>query len=169
MYAVTDFNEGKLAIYDTDDGVTEWYTPKQVKSMIKEYGLEIMGVTVDEKCNPIFTLDGLEVNLMYKYSHKTTVIDRFLFVILTQRDKWGKTFSFDINKPTVAVFDLGAKNFSKQKYPSGQYVASYHIDSILRHEDGCGIQFDTSVDSWKISARDVKDLKEFLKYQLGGC
>lgn len=166
MYAATDFKNGKLGIYDTSDGVTEWYTPGQVKSMIKNYNLEIIGVILDERCNPIYTLDGLKVNLMYKYSHKNTVIDRFMFVILTPEDKWGMTFSSDIIRPTVAVFDLASDNFPKSQYPSGQYIASYDVDTLLSHKDGYGIQFDTSVDAWKISARGVSELKEFLKYQL---
>lgn len=166
MYAATDFKDGKLGIYDSSDGVTEWYTPKQVKSMIKSYGLEIYGVTLDEKCNPMFTLDGLRVNLMYRYSHKTTVIGRFMFVILTSSDFWGSSFSEEIKKPTVAIFDLGASNHPKSEYPSGQYITSYYAETLLKHEDGYGLQFDTSVDLWKISARDMKELKMFLEYQL---
>lgn len=167
MYAAADFKNGKLGIYDTKDGVTEWYTPRQVKSIIKDYGLEIYGVVLDETCNPMFTLDGLKINLMYNYSHKTTVIGRFMFVILTTADFWGSTFSTEIKKTTVAIFDKGASNHSIKEYPCGQYVTSYYADSLLKHEDGYGLQFDTSVDDWKISARDMKELKKFLKYQLG--
>ena len=166
MLAAVDYRNNMLGIYDTEDSVIEWYTPLQIKQIIKKTNLEIMGVSLDEKCNPIYTLDGLIVNLAYKYTHNSTIIGRFMFIILEEGEKWGRTFSSVIKRTTVAVFDLGSSNFPKMVYPCGQYITSYYAETLLSHKDGYGLQFDTSVDSWKISARDMQELKGFLRHQL---
>lgn len=169
MFIATDYNAnaGQLAILDTDDGVTEWYYTSQVKEFIKKYKLEIMGAIVDERCNPKFSFNGLKVNLAYKFSHRTTMIDRFMFVILLpERDRWGMTFLYPIEKPTVAVFDLGAENFPKMQYPCGQYITSYYIETLLQHQDWYGLVFDAEVPVWQIDSRGMRELKEFLKYQM---
>jgi hypothetical protein len=63
------------------------------------------------------------------------------------------------------VFDLGASSLSKMQYPSGQYVCSYYVETLLQHQKGMGLMFDTSVDDWKINARDMDELREYLEYQ----
>ena len=68
FYAV-DYKDNKLGVLDISDKVVEYYTISEIKSFIKD-GIVINGVVLDEKTNPIYTLDGLRVNLAYRNRKK---------------------------------------------------------------------------------------------------
>lgn len=161
MFYAVDFKDGKIGVWDDMDDTVEYWTPSALKNVIKKLGLEIYGVTIEENVNPIYTLDGLTVNLFYRHS---TRVDRFRVVLLNTGEYWGRTFSSRVDKPTVAFFDTST-SFSKQKYPSGQYVASYYAETILGHKGG--LILDTDVPDWKVNGDDIREIQIWLKYQLG--
>lgn len=161
MLAAVDFKDGKLGIFDSDDKTTEYITPNNLRNVLKSTSIEIQGVVLNESCNPMYTLSGLDVNLLYQNSF---AIDHFNVVILKEGDYWGKTFSKRINKPTIAFFD-NATSFSKMKYPMGQYITSYYAESLLDHNGG--LLLDTSVDAWKVDAPSMRVIQSWIKNQLG--
>lgn len=162
MFYAVDYKEGKIGVLDTDDNSVEYFGVDTIKYITKHYKAEIYGVTLAENINPKFTIRGLEINLYYRNAIN---LGRFKAVLLNKGDLWGCTFSKVISKPTVAIFDMES-SLPKNKYPSGQYICSYYADTLLEHNDNFGLQFDTSVDSWKISSKDMQDLKMFLKSKL---
>lgn len=159
LVAVDYKNGGVLGVYDSEDRTTEYISLKQVKQLIKS-GVEIYGVKLKEKTNPIYTLDGLQINLLYQHS---TRIDRFRIALLPAGSLWGMTFSRVIDKPTVAFFDTSV-DFPLSEYPSGQYISSYYAETLLQCNGG--LMLDADVPEWKLDARDMWELKEWLGYQL---
>ena len=165
MFEVVDYKNGKLGIIDSDDLKIEWYVPSDVKKILKDFKgkLEIFGCVLAENINPLYTLDGLSINFNMRYTHRFTIIGRFLFVILEPGDVLNVKTP-PVKKLTVAIFDLGASNHPKHIYPSGQYICSYYASDLVKHKDGYGLVFQADVKDWCIDARDVRELKEFIKY-----
>lgn len=170
MLEAVDFKDGKIGVYDSDDASLEYLTIKDIKVAL-DLGLQMMGVTLEANLNPIYTLQGLTVNLNYKNlpqlkdKYAINVIGRFKFVLLDRGNYTGVKYDKEIKNPTVMVYDLGV-NFPKMKFPSGQYVSSYYAVTLLYHNDSSGLMFDTDVDAWKINAMEVRYLKEWLRYVL---
>ena len=155
FYAI-DFKDGKLGILDTNDKVVEYYSPEQIKSIIKG-GIVINGVVLNEETNPMYTIDGLKVNLAYK-NHKK--FGKWIVVLLKKGDKFGNTLSSCIDKETVLFYDSSV-DWSKQEYPYGQYVTSYYLETLLGHNGR--LCLDTSVSAWYVSAEDMNCIKNWLK------
>ena len=160
MFAAVDFKNGQIGILDDRDGVVEYYKPSILKELMKKTGISIYGVEVDENINPIYTLDGLVVNLLYR---RSTRIGKFRAVLLEKGELWGITFSSVIKESTVAFFDTST-SLSKHKYPSGQYITSYYAETLLSHHSA--LVLDTGVESWRLTLREMRELRVWLEYQL---
>ena len=87
----------------------------------------------------------------------------FRAVLLEKGELWGKTFSSVIKESTVAFFDTST-SLSKHKYPSGQYIASYYAETLLSHHSA--LVLDTEVESWRLTPREMRELRVWLEYQL---
>ena len=85
MLEAVDFKDGKIGVYDNEDGSLEYASIESIKKALNS-GISIMGVVLDENINPIYTLDGLVVNLFYKNlpqlsnRYSVNVVDRFKIV-----------------------------------------------------------------------------------------
>lgn len=156
FYAV-DFKDGKLGILDTSDKIVEYYTPSEVKDIIKRHDFVINGVSVlDEKTNPMFSLDGLKINLAYR-THKK--FGRWIVALLREGDRYGSTLSSVVKKDTVFFYDSSV-SWSRQEYPYGQFVSSYYLDTIFDHEGG--LCLDASVSSWVIDSETMDSILDWL-------
>lgn len=131
MYKVIDYKDNKLGILDTDDEKIEYFDPKGIKAVLKAYpDLTVYGITLAEDVNPIYTLDGLEVNLWYPIN---TRVGRWCVCLLKPGDYYGRSLSSKVEKPTVHFYDTGSENFPKAEYPVGQFVSSYYASTLLSH------------------------------------
>ena len=161
LYAV-EYKNGIVGVLDTDDNSTEYCSLKQLRHYVVDLGLSIEGVTVEDNVNPIYTLEGMTINLFY---HKRSMfLGRYTLAILLPGEYWGRTFSTEIKKPTVAFFDMKS-GFDKHKYPNGQYIASYNADTLLGHKGG--LILGTSVEDWRVSPSEMKNLQQFISATLG--
>lgn len=154
FYAV-DFKDEKLGILDITDKTVEYYSTDQIKTIVKG-GIVINGVILDEKTNPIFTLDGLKVNLAYRKRKK---FGKWVVAVLKSGDKFGSTLSSTINEDTVFFYDSSV-NWNQQEYPYGQFVSSYHL-SIIRNHRG-SLSLDTSIPAWTINADTMNAITTWL-------
>lgn len=150
-FVAVDYRDGKLGILDKTDNVEEYYNPERIKIFIKD-GIVIDGVTLDEKLNPMYTINGLTVNLAYKNHNK---FGKWVVALLRKGDKYGNTLSSSIKRDTVFFYDSSV-NWSKQKYPFGQFVTSYDLKTIIMHNGS--LVLDASVESWCVNAKDMRDI-----------
>ena len=157
FYAV-DYKDNKLGILDKEDGVVDYYSPTEIKEIIKKYNITINGVKVlEENYNPLLCLDGLQVNLAYRNFKK---FGKWIVVLLRNGDRFGLSLSSRVTGDTVLFYDTSV-NWSKQEYPYGQYVSSYYLDSILEHEGKLKLQAD--IPSWAVSKEHMLKIKDWLK------
>lgn len=157
FYAV-DYKDGKLGILDTKDNVTEYYTTSDIVKFLKD-GIVINGVLYEPEVNKKFTLDGLTINLAYRLHKK---VGRWIVVLLRKGDRWGKRLSNKIEKDTLYFYDTSV-NWSKNKYPFGQYVSSYYLETLLKeHDSNYGLILDASVSSWKVSKEELEEVIDWL-------
>lgn len=159
FYAI-DFKDRKLGVLDKFDKVVEYYTLDQIKSFIKD-GIIINGVTLDEKTNPIYTLNGLKVNLAYR-KHKK--FGKWIVAVLKSGDKYGSTLSSCVKEDTVMFYDSSV-SWSKQEYPFGQFISSYYLQTLLEHTGG--LSLDASIPSWCVDAKTFKEIREWLENTKG--
>lgn len=170
MLEAVDFKDGKIGVYDTDDSSIEYASTTDIKKAL-DAGISVMGVTVEEDLNPMYTLDGLTVNLYYQNipqlseRYAINVLDRFKFVLFNTGNRVGIKFKGVVKKPTVFVYDLGS-NFPKYKYPCGQFICSYYAETLLGHDRNSGLIFDMDVSDWKIGAKDMQQLNVWIKHIL---
>lgn len=155
-FYVIDYKEEKLGVLDKSDGVVEYYSINDIKSFILD-GIVINGVVLDENTNPIYTLKGLKVDLAYPIAKK---VGKWIITVLKIGDKYGSTLVSSVKKPTVRFYDSSVK-WSKQEHPYGQFVASYHLDTLLNHQ--CGLYLDASVPSWYVEESDMKVIVNWLR------
>lgn len=160
MFYAVDFKNGKIGIWDNSDNTVEYYSLVELKKAIKQLGVDVYGVELDEDVNPIYTLNGLTINLLYR---RSTRIGNFRIALLREGERWGRTFSSIIKEPTIAFFDTST-SLPLHRYPSGQYITSYYARGIIELNNG--LILDTDVDSWKLSKRDIDELKKWVIYQL---
>lgn len=155
MFYAIDFKNEKLGILDTTDKVVEYFTPSEIKQYLKA-GVVINGVVLDEKTNPLYTLEGLSVNLAYRTRKK---FGKWIVVILKEGDRYGSSLSSTIKTDTVFFYDSSV-GWDIVKYPYGQFVASYRLETLVKHDGG--LCLDTSVPSWCISGEQWKSIKTWL-------
>lgn len=160
MFYAVDFKDGKVGIWDNSDDTVEYYDIATLKQAIKYLGVDVYGVELDKDVNPIYTIGCLTINLLYR---RSTRIGKFRIALLREGERWGCTFENVVKAPIVAFFDTST-SLSLHRYPSGQYVTSYYAESILELNNG--LILDTDVDSWRLSKRDVDELKKWITYQL---
>lgn len=68
----------------------------------------------------------------------------------------------DLKKRTVGFLDRRyAGKTAGWKF--GQPVATYYIDTILEHKDGCALSLWLDIPSWTVSAEDMTETKKQLK------
>lgn len=156
FYAV-DYRDGKLGVLDTSDKVTEYFTTAEIKKYLKD-GIVINGVIFEPETNPMYTLDGLTVNLAYKRHKK---VGKWIVVLLKEGDKWGTSLGSTIKEDALYFYDSSV-NWSKNKYPFGQFVSSYNLKTILEHDYNYGLSLDASVESWKVSKEELSKIVDWL-------
>lgn len=156
FYAV-DYRDGKLGVLDTSDKVTEYFTTAEIKKYLKD-GIVINGVIFEPENKPMYTLDGLNVNLAYKRHKK---VGKWIVVLLKEGDKWGASLGYTVKEDTLYFYDSSVK-WSKNKYPFGQFVSSYNLKTILEHDYNYGLSLDASVDSWKVSKEELSEIVDWL-------
>ena len=156
FYAV-DYKDGKLGVLDTNDKVTEYFTVSEIKKYLKD-GIIINGVIFEPEVNPMFTLDGLTVNLAYK-KHKK--VGKWIVALLKKGDKCGTSLGSTVKEDTLHFYDSSVK-WSKNKYPFGQFVSSYYLKTILEHNCNYGLNLDSSVESWKVSKEEFSEIVDWL-------
>lgn len=157
MFYAVEYKSKLIGVLDTDDNSIEYYDPDAIKEFIK-LGIEIYGITLAEDSNPMFTVNGLVINLYYL---RSTQVGQFKVALLVPDDRWGKTFRTIVNAPTLAFFDTST-SLSKKEYPSGQYISSYYLETLLSHNSG--LILNAEVPDWKISASDINSIKEWASY-----
>lgn len=153
FYAIS-FRDGKIGVLDTRDNVTEYYAPNDLIAFLNK-GLVINGVTLATKLNPIFTLNGLTVNLAYPI-HKQ--FGNWVVALLRKGDRYGSTLSSVVKEDTLFFYYVSDK-FSKPKYPLGQFVSSYYLKTILSHTGGLILQMDEPL--WRIDEDTMNRIKEW--------
>jgi hypothetical protein len=130
---------------------------------VLSYNIKIYGIKYKPNINPMYTVDGLQINLYYQNS---TRVGNFRVALLKEGERWGRTFKSVIKEPTVAFFDTSVTTFPLDEYPSGQYVASYTAKILLKHDDDYGLLLDADVPEWSLTASDMYDIKQWLRTQL---
>jgi hypothetical protein len=158
MFYVVSCDGVRIGVLDTDDHTIEQYTTKEIKHFIKDLGITINGIKVDERMNAMHAVDGMQINLFYENS---VVIEHFRVIILNAGDRWGTTFKTVINKPTVAFFDVNT-TLPEVYYPSGQYIASYYVDTLLGHNPNSSLILNAEVPNWRMSSHGVAQLINLL-------
>ena len=156
MLAVTEYKNNKLGVWDSDDNTLEYYNPESIRHIVEDLGININGVILEPNINPMYTICGLTVNLLYR---RSICIGKFRAALLQAGERWGSTFSSEIVKPTLAIFDMST-SLSRVKYPSGQYICSYYVDTFLNHEGS--LKLDASVSSWYLSKKEVSSIKDWV-------
>lgn len=160
MLAATRYKNGRICVWDSDDGSEGWYSPEKLANIIQKTGIVIDGVCYDKDSNPMFTIAGLQVNLYYRQS---ILLDKFRVAFLPKGDRWGSTFSSEVKEHSVAVFDSDT-TLDPHVYPSGQYIATYYARTMLQTTSG--LVLEASVPSWRLTAEEVEQVKAWLEVQI---
>lgn len=156
MFYAVDFKNDELGVLDSSDNVVEYYSLDDIKKIVKS-GISICGVKLAEDINPIYTLNGLSINLAYRRHKK---FGKWIVVVLREGDRFGCTLKECIHKDTVAFYDTSS-NFAKQEYPLGQYVCSYYLDTISHHVGV--LKLNLEVPAWTVDSNTMKSITTWLK------
>lgn len=125
MYIVTDYKKGELGILDTSDNKVEYFNPKYVKEYFIKRGVVISGITLAEDVNPMFTVDGLEINISYPH----VKYGKWTIAVLKDGTHYGRSLSSVISGKSVAhIYDNSKASISN---PLGFLWASYYLEDIL--------------------------------------
>lgn len=161
MFFAVGYKNNKIAIFDDEDKTIEWWDTDTIKVILSNSDIKINGVILDEKINPIYTVNGLVINLYYLDSIN---IDRFRVSFLGKGALVGSDFGYTINQDSVAIFDR--TSFPFDKYPNGQKIATYHVDTIMNHNAEYGLSLDFDVKAWKLTPTQVKTIQNWLSSNL---
>lgn len=167
MFTVVAYKNNMYYIKDSNDGVVEQYTVDQIKHFVNDLGIEIRGIYIEKEgmYNPIFTPSGLSVALDYKNKKK---FGRWVVVVLDEGDLYGSKLDQVAKHKTVMFYDFDAitkHKWNRNKYPYGQFVSSYYIDSLIKDEylNGIyGLALDTSVPSWVVDGKTMMKISNWL-------
>lgn len=156
FYAV-DYKDNKLGILDTSDNVVEYYSTDNIINFIKD-GITIYGVLYTPEINSMYTINGLTVNLAYRRHKK---VGKWIVVLLKQGDKWGTTLECSVKEDTLYFYDSSVK-WDKHKYPFGQFVASYYLNTILQGNNSSSLCLDASIKSWFVTKEEMEEIIAWL-------
>lgn len=156
FYAV-DYKDNKLGVLDKNDGVVEYYTTNDIKSILKR-GIVINGVTLQEHINPLYTVDGLHVSLAYQRAKK---FGKWIVVVLKKGDRYGNALSCCVERDTVVFYDSSV-DWSRVEHPYGQFVASYWLSTLLEHTGG--LCLDAGVSSWVVDEKTMSAICAWLNH-----
>ena len=160
MFYAVGFKNGKIGVLDTDDNTIDWFVPRRLRDIVVS-GFEIGGCTLSPGTNPIYTICGMEINLYYTGKNVMRVGNgKFRVVLLKKGERWGRTFSTVVNKPTVFFFDT---DYADLKNPSGSFIASYYAETLLKHNLDFPLVLNKEVSDWKISSEDMQNIIFWLK------
>lgn len=167
MFSVVNKVDNLYYVLDSDDGVIEPYTVGQLKHIVKDLGITIVGVYVekDGNYNEYFTPNGVSVTLNYK---NKKLFGKWCVVVLESGDKYGSKLETIATKPLVMFYDMDAitkHKWDRNKYPYGQFVSSYNLETILGINLGLhhGLSLDASVPSWGVDYKDLVDIVTWLE------
>lgn len=162
MFYAVNYRDGKVAIYDDEDQSIEWWSTKDLKELLFYNEVKIMGLTLAEKLNPIYTVDGLVINPYYLDSVN---VGRFRVSFLKKGVLTGRTFQYPVKQDSISFYDR--ESFTFEEYPNGQLIATYHLDSIVNHNAEYGLVLDASVRSWRLNPSELKAVQDWLFLSLG--
>lgn len=154
-FFVVNASDNSLMILDKLDGVVEEYSVDDIKRILKS-GIRICGVEISDT-NPIFTFNGLNVNIYYP-KHKK--FGKFYVVYLNKGDRIGSSLSSVVKEPSIMFYDSTASNFDRHMYPFGQPLYSYYVRSILDSKGGLII--DNDVPSWNVDAETMDKIRSWI-------
>ena len=160
MFYLVSFNGDKFSVLDDTTGDIEKVSIDKLKSALK-LGIEIYGAVLDENINPIYTINGISVNLAYR---TCTRVNKYRVALLRKGDRYGSKLSCIVKEPTVFFYDTSV-DWDLRKYPCGQFITSYSAKTLLKHKGG--LMLDTSVPEWTVEPYEIEDIKRWLSYQLG--
>tara|TARA_R100001086_G_scaffold7893_1_gene4558 strand:+ start:790 stop:1179 length:390 start_codon:yes stop_codon:yes gene_type:complete len=62
----------------------------------------------------------------------------------------------------VQIYDLRYDDDN----PEGQFVSSYSVSTILKHDPCCGLSLYLDIPSWNLTARQVREMQTFARQEL---
>lgn len=146
----SETNELMLWVNPGIKSTAGWITSDKVKEFLRRGGT-ITGVTLKEDVNPIFTADGMDINP--SYTDNVAFIGKWAVVCLRKGDyAYTKTFNNVLDKDTIYFFDTSV-DWDKDKYPLGQFVASYFVSTLMNHHGKLRLQAD--IPSWTVSELEM--------------
>lgn len=165
MLMAIDVEGRKVGIFDLDDYSLEYIDIKELKKALKS-GVEIMGAKLEEDINPIYTWEGVTLNLAYRdipMKVATNNIENFKLVMLNRGRTTGIKYDKGVTSPLVRIYDL-AVDFPKMKYPCGQFICDYYAYTLLEHDCNYGLSFNTEVERWQVSSKHMRMINQWIKY-----
>ncbi len=149
-YLVEGYDGSVFSIRDTGDGVVDKLTYEELIGVLQDSSI------AGSLYGAVKTEYGVEFNLCYKNRYLTQ--DKQWYVVLLKPgDRFGRSLSTVIDKPTVLFYDNTSFKDKKQQYPLGQFVASYYLDTILGHTGQLCLNME--VPQWTVTPWDMDEIR----------
>lgn len=156
MLTVVDYDgDSKFLIKDYDDNSIEEYTVSELKHIICDLGIKIVGLTWTGENNS-FTVKGFNVQLDRPYKKK---FGRWYVIVTSKGERYGSNLKRKHTVNTVVFYDTDV-DWDKYEYPYGQHVTSYNLDTVLGVNGRLCLDF--SIPTWTVSAEDMREIKDWL-------
>lgn len=158
MFVAVDYRNGKLGIRDTDDGALDYYTPKEIRHFLMDLNIQISGVVVDDRKNPIYTVYGLSINL---YRENCLNLGNFVCAFLYPSDPTVITRNEVAKNATVIIYSVKNRSFEE---PMGMQISSYYAEDLVYHT---GIlRMDMGVPEWTLMPDQMSMVRTWLQVML---
>lgn len=151
MYKLVGYDGSSFEILDTSDAVSEFIPVHQIRVAV-EKGLKIEGIELNLELNPIYTIDGLEVEIQYPCSY---VFGSYKISVLRKGERYGRTLSSFTDKLTVFIYQYS------ERYRKWLFVTSYYYSDFINHRNK--LVFDGSQPSWCLEKDTMLRIIDTLK------
>lgn len=146
-----DVDSMKFAIEDTGDNVIEWYSVEDVKKIVRDKGINILGVIYRKH----FAIEDWNFELCRKHAYR---FGEWTVVVLPVGSIWGRGFTCVVKARPMVFFYKFEENF--MDYPYGHFIASYDIETIIQHRGK--LCLDLEVPSWTIDEKLFEQMRRML-------
>ena len=147
MYMLVDYKKGEFGIKDTEDGKIEYFSPVYVRENFIKRGVSILGIKYTPDINPMYTVAGMTVNIVYRHVE----YGKWTVAVLNTGEYIGSSLSTCVSKPTVIVYN-NQYNFT----PLGQQWGSYYLDTFMAHKGKLVLDYGSGMEIDELSIRRLQ-------------